>query len=192
MKSKGNVKSNAHYNPDEVKHPPPTNMIDSERDSDLEKYIRCKSADALSCCPIADSMQPSMSISHSCPSRPRLPPSSARLGPVRADYRPRRLLPARRRSLRRLRQSPPQTEALRPLPFLRLHPPPPPPLSAISPRHSPNSALSRSPSPHRSRRHPNPTHPSNPSRRSSHSPASSPKHPPTRCGTTSRNSRRPR
>ncbi|KAL1939075.1 hypothetical protein VTO73DRAFT_10335 [Trametes versicolor] len=42
MKSKGNVKSNAHYNPDEVKHPPPTNMIDSERDSDLEKYIRSK------------------------------------------------------------------------------------------------------------------------------------------------------
>ncbi|KAI0357879.1 ArfGap-domain-containing protein [Trametes cingulata] len=42
MKSMGNVKSNAHYNPDEIKHPPPTNMIDSERDSDLEKYIRAK------------------------------------------------------------------------------------------------------------------------------------------------------
>ena len=43
MKSTGNIKSNAHYNPDEIKHPPPTNMIDAERDSDLEKYIRCES-----------------------------------------------------------------------------------------------------------------------------------------------------
>ncbi|KAI0824532.1 hypothetical protein BC628DRAFT_418888 [Trametes gibbosa] len=42
MKTTGNAKSNAHFNPDEVKHPPPTNMIDSERDSDLEKYIRAK------------------------------------------------------------------------------------------------------------------------------------------------------
>ncbi|TBU41400.1 hypothetical protein BD309DRAFT_898185 [Dichomitus squalens] len=42
MRSMGNSKSNAHYNPDETKHPPPTNMIESERDSDLEKYIRSK------------------------------------------------------------------------------------------------------------------------------------------------------
>ncbi|KAI0752881.1 putative GTPase activating protein for Arf-domain-containing protein [Daedaleopsis nitida] len=42
MKANGNVKSNAHYNPDEVRHPPPTNMIDQERDSELEKYIRHK------------------------------------------------------------------------------------------------------------------------------------------------------
>ncbi|GBE83616.1 ArfGap-domain-containing protein [Sparassis crispa] len=42
MKQHGNVRSNAHYNPDETRHPPPTNMIDSERDSDLEKYIRAK------------------------------------------------------------------------------------------------------------------------------------------------------
>ncbi|KAI0654163.1 hypothetical protein C8Q70DRAFT_1048137 [Cubamyces menziesii] len=41
MKTMGNVKSNAHYNPDEIRNPPPTNMIESERDSDLEKYIRC-------------------------------------------------------------------------------------------------------------------------------------------------------
>jgi len=38
----GNVKSNAIYNPDEVRNPPPTNMIEQERDSDLEKYIRGK------------------------------------------------------------------------------------------------------------------------------------------------------
>lgn len=42
MKEMGNVKSNAHFNPDEIKHPPPTNMIEQERDSDLEKYIRGK------------------------------------------------------------------------------------------------------------------------------------------------------
>ena len=43
MKSVGNTKSNAHFNPDETKFPPPTNMIDQERDSDLEKFIRCES-----------------------------------------------------------------------------------------------------------------------------------------------------
>ncbi|KAM5539740.1 hypothetical protein V8D89_006553 [Ganoderma adspersum] len=42
MKSTGNTKSNAHFNSDETKHPPPTNMIDQERDSDLEKFIRSK------------------------------------------------------------------------------------------------------------------------------------------------------
>ncbi|KAF9647093.1 ArfGap-domain-containing protein [Thelephora ganbajun] len=42
MKEMGNVKSNAIYNPDEIRNPPPTNMIEQERDSDLEKYIRAK------------------------------------------------------------------------------------------------------------------------------------------------------
>ncbi|CAL1709561.1 unnamed protein product [Somion occarium] len=42
MKEMGNIKSNAIYNPNELRHPPPPNMIDSERDSDLEKYIRSK------------------------------------------------------------------------------------------------------------------------------------------------------
>ena len=40
MKNNGNIKSNAYYNPDEKKHPLPTNMEESERDSELEKYIR--------------------------------------------------------------------------------------------------------------------------------------------------------
>ena len=40
MKQIGNVKSNAKYNPDEARYPPPANLIDSERDSELEKYIR--------------------------------------------------------------------------------------------------------------------------------------------------------
>jgi len=42
MKQNGNLKSNAYYNPNEVRNPPPTNMIEQERDSELEKYIRSK------------------------------------------------------------------------------------------------------------------------------------------------------
>jgi hypothetical protein len=40
MRQIGNIKSNETYNPDEVRHPPPTNMLDVERDSELEKFIR--------------------------------------------------------------------------------------------------------------------------------------------------------
>lgn len=43
MKNIGNIKANQNWNPDEIRHPPPTNMEESERDSELEKYIRCKS-----------------------------------------------------------------------------------------------------------------------------------------------------
>lgn len=42
MKSMGNIKSNAIYNPNEIRHPPPVNMVDSERDSEMEQYIRSK------------------------------------------------------------------------------------------------------------------------------------------------------
>ncbi|KAH9064609.1 hypothetical protein EDB87DRAFT_1672969 [Lactarius vividus] len=42
MRQTGNTKSNQKYNPDEVRNPPPTNMIDAERDSELEKFIRDK------------------------------------------------------------------------------------------------------------------------------------------------------
>lgn len=41
MKNIGNIKANQQWNPDEVRNPPPTNMEESERDSELEKYIRC-------------------------------------------------------------------------------------------------------------------------------------------------------
>ncbi|KAG6809014.1 hypothetical protein H0H92_001966 [Tricholoma furcatifolium] len=44
MKSIGNVNSNAIYNPNEVRNPPPPNLMDAERDSELEQYIRCESA----------------------------------------------------------------------------------------------------------------------------------------------------
>ena len=49
MKEKGNIKSNALYNPDEARHPPPATMMDSERDSELEKFIRCREKSAI--CP---------------------------------------------------------------------------------------------------------------------------------------------
>ncbi|KAG5717154.1 UBA domain-containing protein 3 [Termitomyces sp. T112] len=42
MKSIGNVKSNAMYNPNEARNPPPANLMDAERDSELEQYIRSK------------------------------------------------------------------------------------------------------------------------------------------------------
>ncbi|KAG6329755.1 hypothetical protein ID866_9335 [Astraeus odoratus] len=42
MKRNGNVRSNQLYNPDEARHPPPTNMIETERDSELERFIRAK------------------------------------------------------------------------------------------------------------------------------------------------------
>ncbi|KAK0205432.1 hypothetical protein DFS33DRAFT_1328283 [Desarmillaria ectypa] len=42
MKNMGNVKSNAIYNPNEIRHPPPPSLMDPERDSELEQYIRSK------------------------------------------------------------------------------------------------------------------------------------------------------
>ncbi|SNX87243.1 related to AGE2 - ADP-ribosylation factor and GTPase activating protein effector [Melanopsichium pennsylvanicum] len=42
MKEIGNIKSNRNYNPDEMRNRPPTNMEESERHSELEKYIRRK------------------------------------------------------------------------------------------------------------------------------------------------------
>ncbi|OJA16539.1 hypothetical protein AZE42_00644 [Rhizopogon vesiculosus] len=42
MKQNGNIKSNNLYNPDEARHPPPTNMMEAERDSEIEKFIRAK------------------------------------------------------------------------------------------------------------------------------------------------------
>jgi len=42
MKEIGNVKSNTLYNPNETRHPPPTNLMEMERDSELETYIRCE------------------------------------------------------------------------------------------------------------------------------------------------------
>ncbi|KAK0531250.1 Protein gts1 [Tilletia horrida] len=42
MKAGGNAKSNALYNPDEMRNRPPTNIEQSERGSELERYIRKK------------------------------------------------------------------------------------------------------------------------------------------------------
>ncbi|KAG6877136.1 hypothetical protein C0993_010057 [Termitomyces sp. T159_Od127] len=42
MKSIGNIKSNAMYNPNEARNPPPANLMDAGRDGELEQYIRSK------------------------------------------------------------------------------------------------------------------------------------------------------
>ncbi|KLO15548.1 ArfGap-domain-containing protein [Schizopora paradoxa] len=42
MRKMGNIKSNQIWNPDERKHPLPDNMEESERDSEMEKFIRSK------------------------------------------------------------------------------------------------------------------------------------------------------
>ncbi|KAF5350682.1 hypothetical protein D9756_008690 [Leucocoprinus leucothites] len=42
MKEMGNIKSNAIYNPNEVRNPPPPRLDDPGRDNDLEQYIRSK------------------------------------------------------------------------------------------------------------------------------------------------------
>lgn len=42
LKTIGNIASNQIYNPDERRHPPPTSSVSSERDSEMEKYIRKK------------------------------------------------------------------------------------------------------------------------------------------------------
>lgn len=42
VKNIGNINANAKWNPNESMHPPPTNLEESERDSEMEKYIRAK------------------------------------------------------------------------------------------------------------------------------------------------------
>ncbi|KAJ6588275.1 hypothetical protein B0H19DRAFT_978151, partial [Mycena capillaripes] len=42
MKNNGNIKSNLFYNPNESRHPPPPNLMDGERDSEMEQFIRSK------------------------------------------------------------------------------------------------------------------------------------------------------
>ena len=42
MRSMGNTKSNSIYNPNEMRHPPPPNIEDADRDSEIEQYIRCE------------------------------------------------------------------------------------------------------------------------------------------------------
>ncbi|KAJ7151405.1 hypothetical protein C8R43DRAFT_1005036 [Mycena crocata] len=42
MRQNGNLKSNHFYNPNEARHPPPPNLMDGERDSEMEQFIRSK------------------------------------------------------------------------------------------------------------------------------------------------------
>ena len=47
MKSIGNIKSNKIYNPNEIRNPPPPNLEESERDSEIEQYIRGEQRNSL-------------------------------------------------------------------------------------------------------------------------------------------------
>ena len=88
MKNTGNVKSNSYYNPDEKRHPPPTNMVDSERDSELEKFIRgARSYNTLKPPVSSAPMQPNMSSSLSSTAGP-LPLRSLVPRSPRAGYHP--------------------------------------------------------------------------------------------------------
>ena len=40
MKSIGNINSNKIYNPNELRNPPPPDLEETERDSEMEQYIR--------------------------------------------------------------------------------------------------------------------------------------------------------
>ncbi|KAJ6613634.1 hypothetical protein B0H10DRAFT_2165269 [Mycena sp. CBHHK59/15] len=42
MRQNGNIKSNQYYNPNESRHPPPPNLMDGERDSEMEQFVRSK------------------------------------------------------------------------------------------------------------------------------------------------------
>ncbi|KAH9474609.1 UBA domain-containing protein 3 [Psilocybe cubensis] len=95
MKSMGNVKSNSIYNPNELRHPPPPNLEETERDSEIEQYIRAKyeyrkfidksalvasklgpSRSAASVAPRSVSSPLSSSTQASPPSQPAPPPSA--------------------------------------------------------------------------------------------------------------------
>lgn len=58
MREMGNTKSNAIYNPNEVRNPPPPRLDDPARDNDLEQYIRCTSIDSPRCL-----------LTHLCPAK---------------------------------------------------------------------------------------------------------------------------
>ncbi|KAJ7253013.1 hypothetical protein B0H12DRAFT_1210604 [Mycena haematopus] len=81
MKNNGNIKSNLFYNPNETRHPPPPNLMDGERDSEMEQFIRSKyeyrsfvDRSAL----VASKLGPSRSASSVSP---KPPPSSSSSNP---------------------------------------------------------------------------------------------------------------
>lgn len=76
MKQNGNIKSNAFYNPDEARHPPPTNMMEAERDSEIEKFIRAKYEFKwfMNCKP-SKSVPPARSFSDAVITRPKSTPA---------------------------------------------------------------------------------------------------------------------
>ncbi|KAF7293043.1 ARF GAP-like zinc finger-containing protein [Mycena indigotica] len=87
MREMGNANSNFIYNPNETRHPPPPNLLDGERDSEMEQFVRSKyeyksfvDRSAL----VASKLGPSRSSSSTAaksltggPSTSRLPPRSS-------------------------------------------------------------------------------------------------------------------
>ncbi|KAF8333152.1 putative GTPase activating protein for Arf-domain-containing protein [Cantharellus anzutake] len=59
MKNMGNSKANSTYNPDERKNPPPTNADESDRGSEMEKFIRDKYQYKKFMAPVKSSPSPS-------------------------------------------------------------------------------------------------------------------------------------
>lgn len=110
MKNIGNIKSNAYWNPDEKKNPLPTNMEETERDSELEKFIRSKyefkrfrSKSSL----VAEQLGPSQSLA----SRTANLPKRSQTAPIRSE-------PST------LQTAPKASEAPPPLPFQTQQVPP--------------------------------------------------------------------
>ncbi|KAJ7481462.1 hypothetical protein FB451DRAFT_1350637 [Mycena latifolia] len=84
MRQNGNIKSNQLYNPNEARHPPPPNLMDGERDSEMEQFIRSKyeyksflDRSAL----VASKLGPSRSASSVSPRRPSPSPANGSSGP---------------------------------------------------------------------------------------------------------------
>ncbi|KAJ6590949.1 hypothetical protein DFH09DRAFT_1138168 [Mycena vulgaris] len=84
MKQNGNIKSNQFYNPNEARHPPPPNLMDGERDSEMEQFIRSKYeyksfVDRSTL--VASKLGPSRSASSVPPRRPSPSPGNSNSGP---------------------------------------------------------------------------------------------------------------
>ncbi|KAF9022217.1 ArfGap-domain-containing protein [Hymenopellis radicata] len=125
MKNIGNVKSNAIYNPNELKHPPPPPLMDATRDTDLEQYIRSKyeykrffDKAAL----VASKLGPSRSATAISP-RPQTTPLEKQ-APAAPSRPSTAALPQQSRSASQ--PAPQPAVAIQPRPSMQMQPPPQP------------------------------------------------------------------
>ncbi|KAJ7704448.1 hypothetical protein B0H17DRAFT_1326589 [Mycena rosella] len=80
MRQNGNMKSNQLYNPNEARHPPPPNLMDGERDSEMEQFIRSK-YEYKSFIDKSSLVASKLGPSRSMPSRPSPSPANGSSGP---------------------------------------------------------------------------------------------------------------